>query len=118
MTSTFGEPNDIFVALETPVDANTINAGDYIDWWLSQFQGELPPYLNIDRKSIFANMNQFDVDIAVMSNQDWKWQTEFEEIRKIFNLRNRSTNKTANTVPYINHVFKLIKPSIDKDSLM
>lgn len=118
MTSTFGEPNDIFVALETPVDANTINAGDYIDWWLSQFQGELPPYLNIDRKSIFANMNSFDVDIAVMSNQDWKWQTEFEELRKIFDLRNRSTNKTANTVPYINHVFKLIKPSIDKDSLM
>jgi hypothetical protein len=63
-------------------------------------------------------MNPFDVSIAVMSNQDWKWQTEFEELRKIFDLRNRSTNKTANTVPYINHVFKLIKPSIDMDSLM
>lgn len=120
MTSTFGEPNDIFVALETPVDADSINAGDYIDWWLSQFQGELPPYLNIDRKSIFATLDAFKVDIAVMSNQDWQWlyEDELAKLRKIFNLRNRPSNDTAKHTPYINHVFKLIKPSIDKDTLM
>lgn len=73
MTSLFGDPNSVFVALETNIDANEIIDKEYIDWWLQFYNDYQPAYLYLSKQSInIDNPDSASTIVTISSNRQWQ----------------------------------------------